>query len=171
MPARFQYPVKRSPKSDPQQYRLYRMENEAIGARGYHTLTRPLIHALARSVCKNYRVPMVALKWKNLKRTVAQWISPGVIELSTKKLIANDMLTVTHELAHHVHHWLSKGADKTQQNHGPEFMAVHMSILDTCRVIPVVGMRAICATWKISFYDPGTGCSLDRLRRICRKIP
>lgn len=168
MPARFDLPLKRSPKSDPQQYRLYRMENEAIGGRTYHRLTDAMQRALASGICRNYRVPNVAIIRKDLGKWAAMWSPPRTIEFNTRKGTARDLVTLTHELAHHVHHWLSDGAAENQESHGPEFMACHMSILDTVRVIPVVGMRAICEAWGVRYIDPGTRQSLARLQRICQ---
>ena len=173
MPAKFDMPLRRSPKSDPQQYRVYRMENEAIGARQYMQLTRGKIRALVRGVCKNYHVPAPVVLWADLGRWSAEWREQaserarGIVFNPSKK-IAHDILTVTHELAHHLHYCLSAGAWQAQESHGPEFMACHMSILDTCRVIPVVGMRAVCAAWEVRFHDPGTRQSLARLQQICR---
>jgi hypothetical protein len=162
---RYRYPIKRSPKSDPQQYRVYRMENEAIGARKYMSMDPKTTVQLARSVCRHYRVPVVKLEWVNLGKWAAEW-EGRVIRLSTKKKTSRDILTFTHELAHHVHYWLSEGASEEQQSHGPEFMGCHMSVLDTCRVIPVVGMRAVCEAWNVRFMDPGTHNSLKTLKRI-----
>lgn len=168
MPSKYRYPVKRSPKDDPQQYRVYRMENEAIGARSYQQLTRTRIGQLVRSISRNYDVPCPRLVWKNLGRWAAEWTEPGEIALNTRKKTAKDVLTITHEMAHHVHFHLGGEVTHQQQSHGPEFMAVHMSILDTCRVVPVVGMRAICRHYRIQFADPGTRSSLSKLRRIAR---
>jgi hypothetical protein len=168
--AKYRYPLKRSPKSDPQQYRVYRMENEAIGARSYMNLGRGKMRAIVRSVCRNYRVPLVRLKWTPmLGRWAAEWSEPNVISLNTKKGTSSDLLTVTHELAHHLHYHLDPTASATQENHGPEFMACHMSILDTCRVIPVVAMRALCDSYKIRYADPGNSNSLARLSAIVRR--
>lgn len=166
MAGRFKYPIKRSPKSDPQQYRVYRMENEAIGARNYMRTTRSVLRGLAISVCRNYRVPMAKLKWADLGKWAAEW-HEGIIRLNKHKGSSSDILTITHELAHHVHHHLSDGRDVMQEAHGAEFMACHISILDSCRIIPVVGMRAVCGAWKIEYHDPGTTSSLKKLRRIC----
>jgi hypothetical protein len=165
--AKYRYPLKRSPKSDPQQFRVYRMENEAIGARKYMQLTREVQQSLAHSVCRNYRVPRVKLEYVDLGRWAAEWgATPQTIRLNTKKGTSWDILTLTHELAHHVHHWLSDGAANGHESHGPEFMGCHMSILDTCRVIPVVGMRAVCEAWRVRYADPGTQNSLPRLKRV-----
>lgn len=174
MAAKYRYPIMRSPKSDPQQYRVYRLENEAIGARQYMQMTRTAVLALVASVCRNYRVPKPTISWnKPLGKWAAEWMGPTTkgcwIFLNPKKGSAKDILTITHELAHHIHYCLSKGADEHQEPHGPEFMACHMSILDTCRIVPVIGMRAICTAWKVRFYDPGTTNSLAKLTRIVRR--
>jgi hypothetical protein len=174
MPAKFDIPLKRSPKSDPQQYRVYRMENEAIGARTYQRMPWGVIKRFISAVCTNYHVPMPNLVRKDLGKWAAEWSvdEHGVtqIALSTKKARSQDTITITHELAHHLHCWLGGKASQGQQSHGPEFMACHMSILDTCRVIPVVGMRAICKAWGVHYVDPGTRQSLPRLRAICKGL-
>lgn len=171
MPEKYRYPVRRSPPTDPQQHRVYRMENEAIGARRYMRVDRDMARLVTRSVCRNYRVPVVELRWKDLGRWAAEWRGPEdeggeAIVLTTRKRTGKDLLTLTHELAHHIHHHLSEGMDALQQDHGPQFMACHMSILDTLRVVPVVGMRAICDAWKIKYLDPGTNNSLAKLQKL-----
>lgn len=171
MPHKFRFPVKRSPKSDPQQYRVYRMENEAIGSRSYAKLTRASIRAIAHGVCRNYGVPQVNIAWADLGRWAAEWREQpsqptSVIVFNTKKGTARDVMTVTHELAHHIHYYLGGEASLTHEDHGPQFMACHMSVLDSCRIIPVVGMRAICDAWGVEFTDPGTTNSLSKLKKI-----
>jgi hypothetical protein len=148
------------------------MENEAIGARAYRGMTNAKIEELVRRVCRNYRVPVPRVVWRPLGRWGAEWsISDEgrtTIAFNPAKEGARHPLTVTHELAHQVHHFLAD--DKWEQEpHGPQFMACHISILDTCRMIPVVGMRAICDAWKVKYLDPGVSNSLDRLERIVRK--
>lgn len=169
MPSKYKWAVARSPKSDPQRNKVYRMENEAIGAQRYQALHRTAIGQLVRSVCRNYRVPCPRLVWKDLGIWAAEWVEPGEIAFNTRRKMARDMLTVTHELAHHVHFHLAGAAEKTHEPHGPEFMAVHISILDTCRMIPVVGMRAVCDAYKIRYFDPGVRNSLAKLLRIVSK--
>lgn len=166
----FQMPIKRSPRKDPQQHRVYRMENSAIGARNYRTLKRADILALVRSVCRNYRVKAPLVRFRRVGKWAAEWsdIAGGLITLNPHKGTGQDLLTVTHELAHHVHHKLSKGRDEQHEAHGAEFMAVHMSILDTTRVIPIEGMRVIAKRWRVRYRDPGPNNNLIRLRRICR---
>lgn len=165
MPAKFRYALKRSPKADPQQYRVYRMENEAIGGRHYCQLSDLEIVARAKNVCALYRVPDAKVTWADLGRWAAEWKN-GAIRLNRNKVTSRSILTILHELAHHVHWGLAPEESVQHENHGPEFMACYMSILDTSRVIPVIGMRPICEAYNVRYHDPGTGNSLKRLRGI-----
>jgi len=173
MPAKFARPIARSPASDPQQFRVYRMEHEAIGGRHYARLSRTAVVALVRGICRNYGVKPPKVGWEDIGRWAAEWRehpSDGepMIVFSTKKRTARDILTVTHEVAHHLHYELSEGKWEDQENHGPEFMACHMSVLDTIRMIPVCAMRVICDKWKVRYTDPGSTSSLAKLKRIVR---
>lgn len=163
MAQRFRRPIKKSPASDPQQYRLYRMENEAIGARTYMSLTRKDLARFVRAVCREYRIPKVVLKWENLGKWAAEWRSPNIIVLGTKKT-SRDLLTIAHEMAHHLH-WAIE-SEKDQQSHGPEFMACYLSILDTARIIPMVGMLPICEHYGLKVIHPGS--TLKSLIRAVR---
>lgn len=159
----YKRPLKKSPKSDPQQYLVYRMENEAIGARSYMGLTQREAQRFARAVCREYRLPRVEIRFKDLGRWAAEWAPPNIITLGKKK-ISRDLLTVAHELAHHLHETINPAS--AQESHGAEFMACYMHILDTCRMIPLVGMRAICDVYKINYLEPGK--TLKSLRRVVR---
>lgn len=165
MAIKYKRPIKKSPKSDPQQYLVYRMENEALGARSYMSLTRRDLARFVRAICRQYKLPKVELKYEDLGRWAAEWRSPNVIVLGMKK-ISRDLLTIVHELAHHLHEVIAP--DLPQESHGAEFMGCYMSILDTARIIPVIGMRAICADYKIRYVDPGTRSNLTKLRRAVR---
>lgn len=142
------------------------MEVEAIGARRYMRLPRATIRQLVASISKNYGVPQPKLVWENLGKWAAEWRPNGSIAFNTHKGNARDFLTVTHEMAHHVHFCLAGENSAEQEGHGPEFMACHMSILDTCRMIPVIAMRVICNQYKIRYKDPGTTNSLTKLRAV-----
>lgn len=166
MAVRYKRPIKKSPKNDPQQYLVYRMENEAIGARTYMTLRRSDLARFTRAVCREYKLPKVDLRYEDLGKWAAEWRSPNIIVLGTKTT-SRDLLTIAHELAHHLHGVLA--GDLHQQDHGSEFMGCYMSLLDTARMIPVVGMRAICEHYKIQYVDPGTSSNFAALRKAVRK--
>lgn len=163
MPVKYRMALTRSPASDPQQYRLYRMESEAIGARGYVRLTQSTLARFVRSLCREYRMPVPTLRFGDIGKWGAEWHPDSVITINTQRNKNRDLLTLTHELGHHLHDHLAPDAE--HEPHGPQFMACYMSLLDTARIIPVVGMRAICDHYKVRYADPGDRNSLTTLRR------
>ncbi len=170
MARRFKRTVKKSPESDPQQYQVYRMENEAIGARRYLALTRANCEMAVRSLCKTYGMPQIDVWFQDLGRWAAEWRQgldgkPNKIILG-KKTTSRDLLTVAHEVAHNLHYHLVPTFD--QQGHGPEFMACYMSVLDTMRFIPVAGMAAICDNYKIKYILPPKNGSIQGLQRLIK---
>ena len=167
MPARFKWGVPRSPRTDSQRNRVYRMENEAIGGRHYCQLSDLEILARAKNVCELYSVPQAKVSWDDLGRWAAEW-KDGSIRLNRNKVTSRSILTILHELAHHVHWGLGGEVSSQHENHGPEFVWCYMSLLDTSRIIPVFGMRPICDAYQVKYHDPGTRQSLVRLMRICQ---
>lgn len=143
------------------------MENEAIGGRHYCQLSDLEIVARVESVCTMYGIRKAKLVWADLGRWAAEWDN-GIIRLNRGKVTARSILTVLHELGHHLHACLGGDQASKHENHGPEFVACYMSILDTSRIIPVVGMRAICDAYKIRYKDPGTTNSLIKLQSVVR---
>lgn len=148
-------------KSDPQQYRLYRMERADIGARTYARLTFRMCQVVARSVCKAYGVQQVKVVREPLGRWAAEWHT-DTIRLNPGKGTATDLVTILHELAHHVHYHIAADAS-SHQDHGPEFMAAYLSIFDTVRFLPRRALMAVCDWRKIDYIDPGP--SIKSLRR------
>jgi hypothetical protein len=161
----FDRPIKESPANDPQQYLLYRMENEAIGARQYLRLTTRQVKTYVTGLVRTYGMPKIELKFEDLGRWAAEWREPNIIVFG-RKTTSRDLLTAAHEVGHHLHGWLSAGLD--QQAHGPEFMACYMSILDTSRFIPIAGMKAICRSYGLKFKDPTDDQDINTLKKIVR---
>lgn len=157
--------------ADPQQFRLYRMEREEIGARDYTRLTFKKAKQICRSVCRAYGIVQARVVRRNIVTYAAQWTnnngeSTGTIELC-RKGTALDLITVLHELAHHIHYHHAGRAVLKHQDHGPEFMAAYISILDTVRLIPRDAMATICDRRKLAYYLPGP--SVRTLRRVLRQ--
>lgn len=164
MARKYRRPLGRSPKSDPQRGLIYRMENEALGATCYASLTRAAVGRLIRSLCRNYKTTPVSVRYADLGHSHgAEWEAPNIITLNVSSKISRDLLTVTHEFAHHLHENIAPA--NTHEVHGPEFMACHVSVLDRVRYIPVVGMRAVLKSYGIRFHDPGSRQSLATLRK------
>lgn len=159
------------PKTDPQQHRVYRMESEAIGSKRYADLPLKSLRRFARAVCRLYGMPQVEVQFADLGPWGGEWMHPNIIRLNRRKSGARDLLTLAHELAHHLHEHLVP--DNLHQAHGPEFMGCYLSVLDATRMIPVVGMRAICDNYKIRYVDPGVrNNNIATLRkRVSRGLP
>lgn len=169
MPRKINKPIPKSPKTDPQQYKVYRMEKEAISACSYFRLSQKGIKAIVRAICRHYKLKQIRVKFADLGQWAAECHSPNFIVFSSRKGTSRDPITVTHELAHHLHESLVP--DSGHEDHGPEFIACHMSILDAMRVIPVVGMRAILDKYKIRYIDPGVKHKRETLKRRISRNP
>lgn len=154
---------RRSPKSDPQQYRVYKMENQAIGCGRYAEMTVARQEMLLRSLARNCKIKPVKLRRKDMGPCIALWQAPDTIYLNPKLRASRDLVTITHEFAHHLHYSIAK--DIEHQTHGPQFMACHMFVLDMVRHVPVAAMRVICDAYGVKYHDPGTRLSRSSLRR------
>lgn len=165
MPVKFRLAVKRSPKSDPQQYRLYRMESEAIGARHYLRISRETVVRFIRNACRTYGVPQLTLRFENHRKWAAYFLAPSLIVFS-RKTTARDLLTAAHEFAHYLHYVVAKEKSEEHQTHGPEFMACYLSVLDTIRFIPMQAMALLCDERLIQYLRPKEGMGVDQLRKL-----
>ena len=156
-------------KADPQQFPLYRMEREDIGARDYCRLTWKECARVARSVCRAYGVPQIRLRRRVMGRWAAEY-EDGVISLNPMKGAATDLLTLLHELAHHIHWHLADASSYDEhQDHGREFLACYLSVLDTVRLIPYDAMMTICDRRGLRYVSPGP--SVKSLKAAIRKAP
>ncbi len=165
MARKFNRSTKRSPKSDPQQHIVYRMESEAIGGRQYLTLTKPKIISLIKTLARNYHVPAPAVRFNDMTRWAAEWAPPGIITFG-KKTTSKDLLTALHEYAHHLHYVIDPY--DTHQPHGKEFMCLYMSIIDTTRLIPINAMAVICDSYKIKYIKPKDLDGVDELKELIK---
>lgn len=172
MVAKFRMPVKRSPKDDSQQYQLYRMEQECFGGMWRGKMTLKDMRSLANSVCRNYGVRKVEVAFKDLGKWAGQCWLNSKIEINPNKRAALSVICILHELAHHVHNQLAPYELLiNQEPHGPEFMACYISVLDTARIVPLSGMRAILGAYNINYIDPGDDNKLSTLKARISKRP
>lgn len=165
MPRRFALPIRRSPKSDPQQYKLYRMESEAIGARQWLRLSRQNVIRFVRSACRTYGVPQLTIRFENHRKWAAYFLEPSLVVFS-QKTTARDLLTAAHEFAHYLHYVVAGAESGKHAVHGREFMACYMSVLDTIRFIPAQAMALLCDERSIEYVRPKEGMGVDQLRKL-----
>ena len=155
------------PNADPQQLRFYALEREEIGARDYARLTIAKCKQVARSVCRAYHVPQAQVSRAVLERWAAEWTPRRGIYLSKSIGTATDLLTILHELAHHVHYWSTPAkAYNTHQDHGPEFVACYLSILEHVRLMPRDALATVLERRGLKYLMPGP--SPTTLRKVLR---
>lgn len=164
MAKKFDWAIVRSPKSDRQQHRVYRMESEAIGAMDYSRLSQPRMRRLIRCLCRHFKTKPVVVVFKDLGKGAAEWAEPNLIRFNTHKGTSMDLLTGLHEFAHHLHFGLAPEAK--HEAHGKEFMCCYMAVLDSVRYVPVDAMKVVCERYQIRYLDPGMTQSLTRLKRL-----
>jgi putative metallohydrolase (TIGR04338 family) len=143
---------------DPQQFLFYRLEREEIGARNYARLSFATCKLVARSVCRQYGVPQVRVRRKKMGKWAAEYDpnpTPKVITLNPVRGTSTDLLTILHELAHHIHQTLAPNEAEGQEIHGPQFVACYMSVLDTVRLIPRDAMAIVLQRRGIRYINPG----------------
>lgn len=165
MPRRFAKPVRQSPKSDPQQYELYRMESEAIGARHWLRLSRQNVIRFIRSACRAYGIPQLTIRFESHRKWAAYFMAPALVVFS-RKTTARDLLTAAHEFAHYLHFAVAGAESEKHATHGPEFMACYMSVLDTIRFLPVQAIALLCDERAIKYVRPKEGMGVDQLRKL-----
>jgi len=165
MGSRYRRKVKRSPKSDPQQYRLYRMESENLGCCGMVSMKLPQLRKMARAICRRFGMRRTKVSFKHLNGWAAMWYEPNFIHLDPKKNGARGPMVLAHEMAHQLHYEIA--GEMNQQGHGAEFLGCYMAILDAMRMIPVDAMKALAERYKLRYVDPGMK---GRLRQLVEQI-
>lgn len=170
MPKKFPNYVYQSPKKDPQQNLVYYLEGNGLqGIRDMPFVSQKAAKNLAFELCKNYDVSPVKVRFVELEGRLAEYDSslpvPCISMNKNEKSIG--LLILLHEFAHHLHFEICAGLE--QQDHGPEYMACYMSVLDCARVIPISGMAAILDEYGVKYCHPGKKNSLSTLRRVVRR--
>lgn len=130
------------PKADPQQADVYWLEAEFNGWWRMVRSTRSDLLDLTTAVCKYYGVdePKVTLSRKEAKHDGDYLHS----EITLYKHGQNPGVLI-HELAHHITDWLYLDVE----NHGPEFVAIYMHLLDKWCFLPNEEFRRLAKKYKV----------------------
>ncbi len=153
----------KSPKSDPQRERLYRMERTCFQGWDTGRMTVPQIRRWVKRVARKYGVEVPVILTKELPGHAGEYWE-GRITLCSQKESGKTLLTLAHEMAHHVHEQL--GDSSKDEAHGPEFLTCYVHILHTLKLIPALAMQVICSAHKLKYYPFNNTPSADRLRRM-----
>lgn len=155
----------RATKKDPQRARVYKMEREFVGAVVYHRVSRDDLETVMRHACSYYRIcaPKLEIYTDREHRIFGEavsWSDDGgkteyghTIRLNRGYHGAN-VITLLHELAHYI----CDDTYKNHRDHGRQFCAIYMHLLDKYRVLPAVAFRALAKKWGVKIagrFKPG----------------
>jgi hypothetical protein len=130
--------------ADPNKQAVYRMEKREFAGVWLH-VKQPMkyLQRRANAVCRLYEVPTVRLRVGRVEGGCAEYDSVDrLIRIDDRhKVTARNLLTVAHELAHHIV-WERHG--NRAQDHGPMFVLVYGQVLSSLRLCPFAGWRAAC---------------------------
>jgi hypothetical protein len=132
------------PKSDPQRDNIYWLEAEINGAWNIDSSTRTLLRFVADKVCRYYDVDPVLVLTVNSSDKDAAWYMCGKIYLNRSYGGAN-MHVLLHELSHHIVDEVYEDAE----NHGPEFAAIYMHLLDKYCILPFEYFKLLAKKHKV----------------------
>lgn len=142
----------RSPKKDPQQYRVYKWENDLSNWGGAHAKPTA-IRAMVRRCCRLYRVPMphVAVVSKNRRAgKLLHSVSDPNNYTITIRPRHREIWTPIHEAAHTITDHLF-GLHTGTQNHGREFLGIYMALLIRLKVLPRTALVAYAKSLRLKY--------------------
>tara|TARA_R100001143_G_scaffold28420_2_gene28092 strand:+ start:11388 stop:11909 length:522 start_codon:yes stop_codon:yes gene_type:complete len=153
------HPIARTNKScpgDPQRTRLYKLEREFIGTSVYHQASQKHLCLLARHVCSYYCVPEIRVVVYNDpdQKCFGESVSYSDDDFVTtygheirlnRGYHGANLTTLLHELAHYI----SDQYFEHHRDHGAQFCAIYMHLLDKYRVLPAFAFRALAKKWGV----------------------
>jgi hypothetical protein len=129
------------------------MERELEGISVHHKAAPKFLRRVAKSVCRYYGVPQIAVSFINKPKTreFGYTLYSDFPDASPTRLVLNggfhgqNLMTLLHELAHHITDCLYDDA----QAHGPEFCAIYMHLMSRHKILPQDCFRVLAARWKV----------------------
>lgn len=141
-------------KNDPQARKLYKMEREFCGISIYHSVKREHLLTILEHACRYYNIsaPKLVLG-SNAKDKVfgrsfvtTHYRPDGSVEKETDHEIwlnrahhGANVSVLLHELAHHI----TDQYFEQHRDHGKQFCAIYMHLLDKYRILPSDCFRLI----------------------------
>lgn len=132
------------PKADPQRSDVYWLEAEFNGWWPLTRSPRPVLLDLVTAVCKYYKVdePKVVISRQKGVKHDGDYLH-GEITLYAGR--GDNPGVLLHELGHHIVDELYESVE----NHGPEFMAIYMHLLDKWCFLPNEEFRRLAKKYKL----------------------
>lgn len=122
------------------------METRELRGHYRHKVSAKLLRKSMLRVCRKLGITPPTLKFRRLPRCGVLDSDFDPPRLTLDKEFGRNFLLLAHELAHHIV-WTKYGS--RAQDHGPTWVKIYIRILHCLRVIPEVGMRAVCRQYGI----------------------
>lgn len=133
------------PKSDSQRDAVYLLEAELNGSWAFAEAPTKKLDSLLLMACRYYNVETPILKViRSRKHQEAAWFIHDKIFLNRAREGANGMV-----LLHEVAHYLVDCFYTNTEQHGPEFCAIYMHLLDKYAFLPHDCFRLLAKRFKL----------------------
>ena len=138
--------LKPDQKHDPQRRRCYHMERKFDGGSIYTKTARHCLEAIVTHACNKFKVPRPKLVVGRRKEKFMGYCDEDRIYLNSW-FHGDNTQTLLHEVAH----WIVQHdfEEEDYENHGPEFMAVYMHLLDAYRILPAFAFRKFAREYEL----------------------
>lgn len=131
--------------TDPQQTRVYQMENEFLGWSYWSRSTREQLDTFTARVCKYYKVhpPRLVVTSKGCNGHYGDY---GQDTIYLYRGRGENVAVLLHELAHYL---VDEFYGESVQDHGPEFCAIYMHLLDKYEFLPHQEFRRLAGKYRV----------------------
>ena len=136
--------LKPDQKHDPQRRRCYHMERKFDGGTIGTKTDRQTLQSIVTHACNKYKVEPPRLVVGRKKEKVIGYCDEDHIYLNSWFHGQN-----THTLLHELAHWMVQSMFDEYENHGPEFMAIYMHLLDAYRLLPEWAFKRYAREYKL----------------------
>ena len=140
-----------APKSDPQREKVYDLQAEFAGAWGVDRGSRATLQTYLAKVARYYRLNPPSLVISDRPTTyageyaAAEWDRAGERIILFRKGHGDNFQCLLHEFAHYVIDQYYDGAE----DHGPEWVAVYMHLLDKYSILPHECFRLLAKKYRV----------------------
>lgn len=133
-------------KSDSQRHKVYEMERGIIGQALWTETDIVTLENITRHACRKWHVPVPDINIVSTGDHVFGYADHAIY--LNKNFHGANISTLLHELAHWIH-GEQKDYEPDQESHGPEWVSIYISLMDTYRVMPRIAMEAMCDVHRI----------------------
>lgn len=158
--------TRRSPKHDPQQHKLYRLERTIVGMALHTSTDANYLQQLSATLCGLYHVhpPRIRRSAKQFEgdHIFARYIWEDQTIWLNPAFHGSNLSVMLHELAHHIADNLH---GPEEEAHGPKFCAIYMYLQSKARLLPMYVFRVMAAKHDVEIASEWRPSAVYRRRK------